>query len=88
MIRRHTIHDVPAELRRRAADQARSQLRGVLANPLLTPEQRQLLIDRMGEIDAWEAARVPVAPPPEPSQPPEYYEVLLEEDLSLQEKSS
>jgi len=57
-IRTLTYLDLSPEDRQTAAKQARERLRGMLANPLLTAENREVLADHLAHLDKWEAGKV------------------------------
>lgn len=50
--------ELSPEDRKVAARQARERLRGLMANPLLTPENRETLADHLAHLDDWEAGKV------------------------------
>jgi hypothetical protein len=59
-----TYMDLSEHQRRTGASHAREKLRGLLANPFLTPEQLKALHTQMAQIDAWEAGTLAVDPKP------------------------
>jgi hypothetical protein len=63
MIRSMTYLDLTPEQRKKGASVARERLRGVLANPFLTEEQRLHVHDEMHRLDKWEKGQ-PLPPKP------------------------
>jgi hypothetical protein len=58
-----TYLDLSPEQRRAAAKGARDRLRTLLANPLLTAQQREILGDHLTQLDLWEGGRLPTGLP-------------------------
>jgi hypothetical protein len=52
--------EIPLEIRQRAANQAREQLRAALANPFLAQEQRDVLSHQLNRLDHWERGSLAV----------------------------
>lgn len=89
-----TYLDLTPEQRREGAKRARDQLRSLLQNPMLTPEQLTALSDRMVHIDNWEkgALEIPKGSPqkglPSPVREPQHHEVSLTEGVPVKAKLS
>jgi hypothetical protein len=95
-----TIHDVPQEVRTRGANRARNQLRELIANPHLTPEQRADLQARILYVSQWESGAVALPqkredPPPSitelaeaqvPPRNPQHHSIEVSESIQVDEK--
>jgi len=78
---RVTYLDLTPEQRREGAAKARSKLKALLANPMLTADQRAALRIRVDELRLWEAGTLHTA-----RQPVRHHVVKLDEVVPVKEE--